>query len=539
MLTLRSVERWASVDWQQLVGALGESEQLQQLPQCQQQRRSVEQQQCDELELRLPRFSPFGLSSVVRENGMVKEKRGYPPAGVSFDAANTGPGDARWADLPPKRDGIWTVSAVFRHIGIGTIKTGAAGAYCLFTRGGSFLNRTQRARRRERRSRYRKERKRRSLESVPKTPEGVFSFGNLYKAARVCAKGTLWKSGAMKFDRYRAVNCVRLREALLSGAYRRQPPVRFTLCERGKIRHIVGPRYRDRVIQRCLCDNFITPILSRSLVYSNSASLAGKGTSFARKRFERDMLSAVRKYETDARVFQYDVRNYFGSIPSGRAHAVLSEIILRPYSGLPESNPVARILDIAAIYSCEADYLTLGNQINQLAAIAYLNRMDHAFHECLRQGMAGRYMDDGYVFCADKDLPRVRGLFLECLETLGLQPNAKACFSSSLNRELTFLKIRFSCTDGRPRRRLAQVTLIRYRRHLKSLCSSVDSQKLPSAVIAESIASFNGVLSSSTARHGQALKTKALPSADILGQCPQTTSVVRNCIPSTDNTRNI
>lgn len=130
MLTLRSVERWASVDWQQLVGALGESEQLQQLPQCQQQRRSVEQQQCDELELRLPRFSPFGLSSVVRENRMVKEKRGYPPAGVSFDAANTGPGDARWVDLPPKRDGIWTVWAVFRHIGIGTLNQGAAGAYC-------------------------------------------------------------------------------------------------------------------------------------------------------------------------------------------------------------------------------------------------------------------------------------------------------------------------------------------------------------------------------------------------------------------------
>lgn len=130
MLTLRSVERWASVDWRQLVGALGESEQLQQLPQCQQQRRSVEQQQCDELELRLPRFSPFGLSSASRESGMVKEKRGYLPAGAQFGAANTSPSDARWADLPPKRDGIWTVPAVFRHIGIGTLNRGAAGAYC-------------------------------------------------------------------------------------------------------------------------------------------------------------------------------------------------------------------------------------------------------------------------------------------------------------------------------------------------------------------------------------------------------------------------
>ena len=61
---------------------------------------------------------------------MVKEKRGCPPVGAPFGAANTGPGDARWADLPPIRDGIWIVSTVFRHIGIGNLKTGAAGAYC-------------------------------------------------------------------------------------------------------------------------------------------------------------------------------------------------------------------------------------------------------------------------------------------------------------------------------------------------------------------------------------------------------------------------
>lgn len=372
------------------------------------------------------------------------------------------------------------------------------------------MNRSQRARRRERREKRRRELSRRTLEMVPKTPEDVFSFRNLYRAARVCAKGTLWKSAAMKFDRCRAVNCIRLRESLLSGGYRRQSPVRFTLCERGKIRYIVGPRYRDRVIQRSLCDNFIVPMVSRSLVYTNSASLKGKGTSFARSRFERDMLAASRRYGVDARVFQYDVKNYFGSIPSSQAHAVLSEIILKPYHGLPESGSMSRLLDIAALYSCESTYLTLGNQVNQLAAIAYLNRMDHAFHERLRQGTAGRYMDDGYIFCSREDLPSIRHLFLASLESQGLQPNAKACFSSRLNRELAFLKIRFSCANDKSRRRLAQTTLIRYRRHLKSLYASVGSGKLPPEVIASSIASFNAVLSVSTARHKTALKAKAV-----------------------------
>lgn len=401
------------------------------------------------------------------------------------------------------------------------------------------MNRSQRARRRDRREKRRRELSRESLEAVPKTPESVFSFGNLYKAARVCAKGALWKSGAMKFDRYRAVNCIRLRESLLSGGYRRQPPVRFTLCERGKIRHIVGPRYKDRVIQRCLCDRFIIPMLSRSLVYSNSASLKGKGTSFARRRFERDMLAARARFGPDARVFQYDVKNYFGSIPSSRAHVVLSEIILKPYHGLPESDSMSKLLNIAALYSCEAAFLTLGNQVNQLAAIAYLNRMDHAFHERFRQGTAGRYMDDGYIFCSRKDLASIRHLFLASLESQGLQPNAKACFSSRLNRELAFLKIRFSCANDKSRRRLARTTLIRYRRHLKSLCSSVDSQKLPPEVIDASIASFKGVLSVSTARHRRALESKALSPlrtfTDTPGQCPET---AQKCPKTPSNVRN-
>lgn len=370
------------------------------------------------------------------------------------------------------------------------------------------MNRTQRARRRQRRADRRSERARAARESVPKSVDSVFSFRNLYNAARICAKGTLWKSGAMKFDRYRAVGCIRLRKDMLSGKYRRQSPVRFTLCERGKVRHIVGPRYRDRVVQRCLCDNFIVPMLPRSLVYSNSASLKGKGTSFARKRFERDMLAAYRRYGSDARVFQYDVRNYFGSIPSARAHATLSGFILRPYTGLPESDSMLRLLDIAALYSCEAPYLTLGNQVNQLAAIAYLNRLDHAIHERLCIGGAGRYMDDGYVFCSRKDLQRICCLFLSCLDSLGLQPNAKACFSSRLDRELTFLKIRFSCIVGHPCRRLAQVTVVRYRRHLKSLYSSMVSGRLPSATVSASLVSFEGVLSTSTAKHKSALRSK-------------------------------
>ena len=274
----------------------------------------------------------------------------------------------------------------------------------------------------------RHERARSTLAALPRTPDDVFSFRNLYRAAKVCSKGTLWKSGAMKFDRHRAVNCARLRESLLTGRFRRQPPVRFTLCERGKVRHIVGPRYRDRIVQRCLCDVLLVPAVSRSLVYSNAASLKGKGTSFARKRFERDLLAARCRYGADARVFQYDVHNYFGSVPSERAFDLISSAVRSLLSAPDETSGVTGLLEVAELYVCEAPYLTLGNQVNQLAAIAYLNGLDHAFHERLELDGAGRYMDDGYVFCPVEVLDDVRCLFRDSLAAAGLTPNRKACF---------------------------------------------------------------------------------------------------------------
>lgn len=370
------------------------------------------------------------------------------------------------------------------------------------------MNRTQRARRKGRREDRRRVRSRVALASVPKTPDSVFSFENLYRASRICAKGTLWKSAAMKFDRYRAVNCIRLRETLLAGRYRRQPPVRFTLCERGKVRHIVGPRYRDRVVQRCFCDSFLVPMVAPSLVWSNSASLKGKGTAFARKRFERDMLAARKRYGADARVFQYDIHNYFGSIPSERAFGLISSAVRSLLSTSGEASGVTDLLEIAELYICEAPYLTLGNQVNQLAAIVYLNDLDHAFHELLRLNGAGRYMDDGYVFCPVEILNDVRCLFLNSLAAAGLLPNRKACFASRLDRELTFLKVRFSVAGERPCRRLAQVTLRRYRRHLGSLRAAVASGALSSSIVAGSLSSFRGVLAISTARHKTVLHSK-------------------------------
>jgi hypothetical protein len=40
----------------------------------------------------------------------------------------------------------------------------------------------------------------------------------------------------------------------------------------------------ERIVQKCLCDNVLTPILTHPLIYDNGASVKGKGVHFAIRR---------------------------------------------------------------------------------------------------------------------------------------------------------------------------------------------------------------------------------------------------------------
>lgn len=44
----------------------------------------------------------------------------------------------------------------------------------------------------------------------------------------------------------------------------------FTIMERGKLRHIKSVHISERVVQKCLCDYSLTPMLSRTFIYDIS-----------------------------------------------------------------------------------------------------------------------------------------------------------------------------------------------------------------------------------------------------------------------------
>jgi hypothetical protein len=52
--------------------------------------------------------------------------------------------------------------------------------------------------------------------------------------------------------------------------------VEFDLSEQGKTRHIKSVHISERVVQKYLCGNALVPVLSRSLIHDNRASVKTK-----------------------------------------------------------------------------------------------------------------------------------------------------------------------------------------------------------------------------------------------------------------------
>ena len=141
--------------------------------------------------------------------------------------------------------------------------------------------------------------------------EAVFSYDNMYDAYKQTRKGVLWKSSVQTYKANALANVYKTRVELLSGRYKSRGFTEFDLVERGKPRHIKSVHISERVVQRCLCDNCLTPLLSSSFIHDNGASLKGKGIDFALDRLERHLHEHYRRHGTEGYALLFDFSKYF------------------------------------------------------------------------------------------------------------------------------------------------------------------------------------------------------------------------------------
>lgn len=313
----------------------------------------------------------------------------------------------------------------------------------------------------------------------------VFSYGNLYRAGKMCCRGVRWKASTQRFEANIATNTQKLNAELEAGTYKGRGFIEFGLMERGHYRWIRSVHITERAVQKALCVGVLRPVFGPSFIYDNGASMKGKGMDFALDRIEEQLHRHYRKHGRRGGILQWDFSGYFDSIP----HAPLTAEARR------------RIVDerLVNLYQMFVDAfgpvgMGLGSEISQISALLAASPIDHYFKDQMSVKGYGRYMDDGYTISEDLGflktcLARLR----EIAQRIGLKLNETKTRIVKLTHSFTFLKMRFLLTEtGAVIRRLARENITKQRRKLKKFHRWLVDGKMALEDILTSYTSWRG-----------------------------------------------
>ncbi len=322
----------------------------------------------------------------------------------------------------------------------------------------------------------------------------VFSYEHLYHSYKMCRRNVGWKASVQKYITNAPINVYQTWQRLQAGKYRTSGFFEFDLMERGKKRHIRSVTIGERIVQRCLCDYALVPVLGRTYIYDNGASMANKGYSFAVDRLCQHLRQHYHKHGTEGYVLLFDFSKFFDRV----SHRVVKAVLHKEFSDERIIKLTEHFIDAFGDVG-----LGLGSQISQVLALASANRLDHYIQEQCRIGSYGRYMDDGYLIHPSKEYLQkcLEGIRRIC-EELEITLNEKKTQIVKLSRGFTFLKVRFFLLPGgRIVRKIYHCSVTRMRRKLKSYQRFVAARKMTMDDVYQSWQSWKAYASNFNAWH--------------------------------------
>ena len=296
----------------------------------------------------------------------------------------------------------------------------------------------------------------------------VFSYENLYKAYRQCRKNVGWKRSTQRYIFQAPLNVYRTRKRLMNGTFRSDGFFEFDIHERGKIRHIRSVTISERVVQRCLCDNALIPMIDRTFIYDNGATQKNRGYHFQMNRLKSHLQKHYRKYGSDGYILLFDFSKFFDRID----HGVIQRTMEREFTDKRIKSLAKHFVDCFG-----EEGVGLGSQVSQTYALASANRIDHFFKEYARIKYYGRYMDDGYIIHTSKDYLKrcLRWLKAMC-KRFHIVLNEKKTKIVKLTHGFTWLKCRWYLTKtGKVIKKINKKSITRERRKLKKFLRMVES----------------------------------------------------------------
>ena len=294
--------------------------------------------------------------------------------------------------------------------------------------------------------------------------EKLYNFLNLYKAHRKARLGKQENSEVILFEMDLAHSLIRLSDKLKDHSYQISDYYSFTVHD-PKERVIYTLHYPDRVVQHCLCDEIIPPVLEPKLIYDNAACRTAKGTHFAINRLTKFMSDHAHQFGINGWVLKCDIRKYFDNID----HAVLKQKLRKVF---PDPDVLEHLEMIIDSYHTQPGIgLPLGNQSSQWFALYYLDELDRYAKEKLRIKRYVRYMDDFVLIHPDKEYMKFcRRLLADLLENrLHLEFNQKTQIIP-LKNGIDFLGFHFYLSEsGKVIRKVRGRTKTKYHRRLKQM----------------------------------------------------------------------
>lgn len=353
----------------------------------------------------------------------------------------------------------------------------------------------ERRKRRFERRRARREAKRRTAIAEYDNLERLCTLNALFDAAKLSRASIRWKSSVQRYFMSWLRNIILLRFMLLYGKDVTLGFICFTICERGKTRFIRSVHFKERVPQRALCDNALVPVLSRSLIYDNGASLKGKGISFALGRLKLHLHRYYRKHgSNEGYILLIDFSGYFDNI----LHGPIYEMLDRAFD---DKRIVALTRQFVEPFGEKS--VGIGSQVSQILAVSYRNPIDHFIKEVLGIEYYGCYMDDSYLIHESKEylwycLEEIRK---KC-EELGIRLNPKKTQIVKLSHGFTYMKGKYWLTEtGKIVAKPCHENTARERRKLKKFRAMYDRGEMTLEQIVCSYNSYRGYVLSNYNAH--------------------------------------
>ena len=228
------------------------------------------------------------------------------------------------------------------------------------------------------------------------TINDVADANAIYHAFRMSKKGVAWKASVQRYEMNMLRNINSTKKTLEAG----ESPVlgfhEFTLCERGKVRHVKSVHIKERVVQRSLCDVALVPAMQKGLEYDNSAGQKGKGIHFTLRRLEAHLHQYYRRYKSnEGYILLVDFKGYYDNIRHDKVYERLDKKV--------SDEGVKHLSKQLVEPFGDGKSLGIGSQISQILAVDYPSEIDHLIKHDLHIKEAARYTDDSYLIHEDKE----------------------------------------------------------------------------------------------------------------------------------------